>query len=334
MENNIKQKVLITGSAGFVAHQILDYLLETTDYDIVALDGLTYAGSLKRITDLESYKKNPDRVKFVYWNLRSPLNEYVSNQIGDVDYILHLAANSSVEHTIKYPVESVLDNVLATVNMLEFARAQKNLKLFNFFSTDESNGSSDNGEYFDESAAHRPSNPYSAGKAGGEDYSFAYFKTYGVPVFITKTMNVAGFSQGNEKYIPTVIRCVKNGETLPVYSNKDKTKAGSRFWISAYDVADAISFLLKNATPGERYNIVGTEMDNLDLAKMIAERIGKPLLYKMYDFHSSRPGHDLSYRMSGEKMAKMGWNLKRGIENEIKMIKKFIPFSKYIQYSK
>lgn len=314
------KRCLISGIAGFVAHQLADYLLQNTDYEIVGLDGLTYAGSLDRITDLESYKKDPSRVKFVHWNLRSPLNEYISEKIGEVDYILHLAANSSVEHTIKYPIESVLDNVLATVNVLEFARKQKNLKLMNYFSTDEVNGSSDHGELFNEGAAHHPSNPYSAGKAAGEDYCFAYFKTYGVPVFITNTMNVVGRAQDREKYIPTVIRCVKNGETLPVYSNKERTRAGSRFWISAYDVSDAIKFLLEKAIPGEKYNIVGTEMDNLDLAKMIASIIGKPLKYEMHDFHSSRPGHDLAYRMTGEKMAKMGWVLKRGLEEEIKQI--------------
>ena len=314
------KKVLITGIGGFVAYQIADYLLQNTDYQIIGLDGLTFAASLNRIVSLDSYKKDPSRIKFVYWNLRSPLNEYVSEQIGEVDYILHLAANSSVEHTIKFPVESVFDNVLATVNMLEFARKQKGLKMMNYFSTDEVNGPSSHGEYFDEQAPHRPSNPYSAGKAAGEDYCFAYINTYKVPVFITNTMNIVGSSQGKEKYVPTVIRCVKNGETLPVYSNREKTKAGSRFWISAYDVADAINFLLDKASPGEKYNIVGTEMDNLDLAQMIAKNIGKPLLYEMHDFHSSRPGHDLAYRMTGEKMKKMGWELKRGIEGEIKRI--------------
>lgn len=315
-----KKCVLITGIAGFVAYQIADYLLQNTEYNIIGLDGLTYAGSLDRITNLESYKKDPSRIKFVYWNLRSPFNEYISEKIGEIDYILHFAANSSVENTIKFPTESVFDNVLATVNVLEFARKQKNLKLMNYFSTDEVNGPSEHGELFTEMAPHRPSNPYSAGKAGGEDYCFAYFKTYGVPVFISNTMNICGKDQNKEKYIPTVIRCVKNGETLPVYSNKDKTKAGSRFWISAYDVADAINFLLEKAIPGEKYNIVGTEMDNLDLAKMIARIIGKPLLYEMFNFHSSRPGHDIAYRMTGEKMAKMGWTLKRGIEEELKQI--------------
>lgn len=314
------KKILITGAAGFVAHQIIDYFLKNTNFEIIALDGLTYAGSLDRITTLESYQQNKSRVRFVYWNLRSPFNEYISEKIGDVDYILHLAANSSVEHTIKYPVESVYDNVLATVNVLEFARTLPNLQLMNMFSTDEVFGPFPEGVNATEEHSHRPSNPYSAGKSGAEDYCHAYFTTYNVPVFTTNTMNVFGFNQNKEKYIPTVIRCVQNGETLPVYSNKEKTKAGSRFWIFAYDVADAILFLLDKAKPGERYNIVGEEMDNLDLAKQIAEIVGKELKYEMFDFHSSRPGHDLRYGMNGQKMADMGWTLKFGVKKALEEV--------------
>ena len=302
-----KTKVLVTGSAGFVAHQVIDYFLQHTDYEIVALDGLTYAGSLERITGLESYQREKDRVKFVYWNLRSPINEYAAEKIGQVDYILHLAANSSVEQTIKFPVESVFDNVLATVNVLEFARTQKNLKLMNYFSTDEVYGPAPEGVNFDENAPHRPSNPYSAGKAGGEDYCHAYYTTYQLPVFITNTMNCIGPSQHNEKYVPTIVRSIVNGETLKVYSDKEKQKAGSRFWIFVPDVASALLFLLDRASPGEKYHIVGIEKNNLDLAKEIAMIAGKDLKYEMHDFHSSRAGHDLRYGMSGEKLAKMGW---------------------------
>ena len=306
-------KILVTGSCGFVGHQLVDYFLQKTDHEIIAMDGLTYAGSLERITSLESYRKDTSRVKFVHHNLRSPINEYAAEKIGEVDYILHLAANSSVEHTIKYPVESVLDNVLATVHVLEFARTQKNLKLMNYFSTDETYGPMPEGEDATEDYPHRPSNPYSAGKAGGEDYCLAYFTTYKVPVFITNTMNIVGYSQGGEKFVPSVIRCIKEGKTIPIYSNKEKTKAGSRFWIFAYDVADAILFLLDRAVAGERYHIVGTEKDNLDLAKEIAGLMSKELKYEMVNFHESRPGHDLRYGMSGEKMAKMGWKLKFGL---------------------
>jgi dTDP-glucose 4,6-dehydratase len=303
----MSKKVLITGACGFVGGHILEYFLDKTDWNFVIIDKLSYAGRLSRIRNLSNYSEK--RVRFVWHDLSAPINDFVKQEIGKIDFIIHMAANSSVEDTIKYPLRSVYDNVLATVNLLEYAKVVKP-KLFNYFSTDEVYGPAPLNHNFDEQSWHRPSNPYSAGKAASEDYCYAYFITYGVPIFITNTMNVFGENQHPEKFIPTVIRKVASGETLPVYSNKAKTKAGSRFWIHGKAVADGLLFLLNGkAKPGERYHIVGTEKNNLDLAKKIAKIIGKPLKYKMYDFHTSRPGHDLRYGMNGEKMAKMGWCL-------------------------
>lgn len=322
-------KVLVTGGAGFIGHQFVDYLLKETDFEIVVLDGLTYAGNLNRITGLESYQANPDRVRFVYHNLRSPINEMVAKKIGLVEYIVHMAANSSVEDTLRNPEASVLDNVLSTVHVLDFARTdrlctrefqQTNLKLILYFSTDEVYGPAPEGVDFDENAPHRPSNPYSAGKAGGEDYAYAFHVSFGVPVCISNQMNVFGFDQHPEKFIPTVIRSVEEGKTLPVYSNPDKTKAGSRFWIFSYDVADATLFILRNGIPGEKYHVVGTERDNLELAQDIAKTMGKELVYEMKDFHSSRPGHDMRYGMKDTKLSVMGFKLKYGLEEAFKRI--------------
>lgn len=314
-------RVLVTGAAGFIGHQVVDAFLGLTDWDLVLLDGLTYAGNLNRITDLYTYQKNKERVTFVYHNLRAPINDLVSERIGDIDYIFHLAANSSVEFTLMNPLITVYDNVFATVNVLEFARKEKDLKLMNYFSTDEVYGPVKNpSDGFDENAPHRPSNPYSAGKAAGEDYCHAWYVTYHTPVFISNAMNVFGFNQHPEKYIPTVIRHVQAGTSLPVYSSAGGKVAGSRYWIFAYDVADALLFLANRAEAGQKYHIRGTWMDNLDLAKKIAERVGKPLNYEMYDFHSSRPGHDLHYGLTDTKMQMMGWKLKYGIDEGLDMI--------------
>jgi dTDP-glucose 4,6-dehydratase len=287
---------------------MVDYLLKKTPLDLVILDGLTYAGNLNRITDLQSYKENPGRLTFIYHNLRSPINELVAERIGAVDYIIHLAANSSVEYTLKHPEESVLDNVMATVNILEFARTQKSLKLINYFSTDEVYGPvMKPGDGFEESAPHRPSNPYAAGKAAGEDYCYAYFTSYNVPVFITNSMNILGYDQHPEKFIPTVIRAVGEGSTVPIYASPDLAVAGSRYWIFAEDVAAAIWFLLSRAAPGQKYHIVGEWSDNLALAQRIADIMGRPLKYEMVNFHESRPGHDMHYGLTDTKMWRMGW---------------------------
>jgi len=661
-------RILLSGSCGFVGSHILDRILEKTDWEVVVLDKINYAGFLKRISTLDHF--NPDRVKFVWHDLRAPINEYVINEIGtDIDYIAHLAANSSVEATIKDPVGSVYDNVLGTVNLLEFARTLENLKLFNMFScydsktrvftknglkkyselnvgdivftinpdtkkveeqpvekiiiqdyegemvhfdnrtndllvtpnhrmydnnllvreasdcgegiklplgfkysgastqineynlgslfyvigvylgngftayqkkvrknksgldkkdfiarrnnkgqfirgrtgtiestitdswrvffdvpendkaraklgksltdlgieytsqkgksgehlyftseewvkffdqfgkeaknkfipdkfkqydskylkqlfdglidsdgnwqyvsfstvsdklandiceigmkigliptkrlrttdciyegrsiqgvshwinfsdknqsvgkkmihredykgkiwcirvknknflverngkyafsgnTDETLGPAPEGVNFTEDAPHNPSNPYSAGKSGAEDYSLAYHTTYKVPVFITRTMNVFATRQHPEKLVPTVIRKVLKGEVVPMYSNAEKTKAGSRFWIHATNVADALLFLFEKAKAGEKYHIVGTECNNLDLAQKIAKIIGKPLKYEMTGDYALRPGHDFRYGMSGEKLAKIGWKLTLDLDESLK----------------
>jgi dTDP-glucose 4,6-dehydratase len=135
---------------------------------------------------------------------------------------------------------------------------------------------------------------------------------------VTHTMNVIGFRQHPEKFVPMTIAKVDNGETVTIHSNKDKTRAGSRFYIDAREVADAVLFLIDKGKAGEKYNIVGErEMDNLELARTIAGCLGSKLRYEMTDFHSSRPGHDLRYGLDGTKMAEMGWTPRKSIEDSI-----------------
>jgi len=159
--------------------------------------------------------------------------------------------------------------------------------------------------------------PYSASKAGAEEFAVAYENTYGLPIYITHTMNVFGERQSPEKYIPMVIRKVLAGEKVTVHSNKDRTQAGSRHYIHAQDVAEALLFLLVHQPKIDpdfggakcpKFNIVGaTELDNLELAQMIARFVGRDLVYEMVDFHSSRPGHDLRYALDGGLMKSLGW---------------------------
>ncbi|HHZ97457.1 MAG TPA: NAD-dependent epimerase/dehydratase family protein [Flavobacteriales bacterium] len=318
------QKILITGGAGFVGHHIIQTFLRDTEYKIVVLDRLDTSGNLNRLREvLDEDPSWESRLEFIWHDLKASINEIVAKQIGNVEYIFHLAAGSHVERSIDYPMEFVMDNVVGTTNLLDYARtyASDTLKMFLYFSTDEVFGSAPIGTNYKEWDRYNSGNPYSASKAGAEEMCLAYFNTYKVPVVITHTMNVFGIRQHPEKYIPLVIKKVRDGESVTIHSNAEKTKAGSRFYINTEDVASAMKFMISNYTTGEKYNIVGEkEVDNLQLARIIADIIGKELKYEMLDFHSSRPGHDMRYSLCGEKMKSMGWTPQKKLEERLEEV--------------
>ncbi len=329
------KRVLITGGAGFIAHHMIYYLLNNTNWDIISLDRLDYSGNLNRLDNILSKLDNnkKSRVKVVYHDLKSEINPWIKKEIGEVDIILHLAAGSHVDRSIDYPMEFVLDNVVGTANILEYARIinQSNkLERFIYFSTDEVFGPAPKGIDYKENDRYNSTNPYSATKAGGEELAVAYENTYKMPIYITHTMNVFGERQHPEKFIPMCIKKIRDGELVTIHSDKSKKIPGSRHYIHAEDVADAIYFILKNKLDDEidfggakcpKFNIVGSEeLDNLELARIIAASQGKNLKYEMVDFHSSRPGHDLRYSLSGEKMKKLGWQPSIKLTERIKQV--------------
>ena len=330
------KRALITGGAGFIAHHLIGYILKQTDWEIVTLDRLDYSGNLNRLNDILSDFTAEDRkrVKVVYHDLKAELNPLIRSEIGKVDYILHLAAGSHVDRSIEYPMEFVLDNVVATCNILEFARTQKdNLERFIYFSTDEVFGPAPDGIKYKENDRYNSTNPYSATKAGGEELAVAYENTYGLPIYITHTMNVFGERQHPEKYIPMCIKKARDGEKVTIHSDSTCTIPGSRHYIHAEDVSSAILFLLNyqgsfESTYGgakcPKFNIVGSEeLNNLELAQIIAEAQGKELNYELIDFHSSRPGHDLRYALDGDKMRSMGWEPSKSVRERIADVTKW-----------
>jgi nucleoside-diphosphate-sugar epimerase len=177
-------------------------------------------------------------------------------------------------------MEFVQDNVVATCNILDYAR--KNGCKFLQFSTDEVFGPAPEGVRYKEWDRYKSGNPYAATKAGAEELALSYHNTYGLPVIITHTMNVVGTYQHPEKYVPSTIRKVRDGDVVTIHSDKTKTVPGSRFYIGAESVADAVMFLLEKGEAGEKYNIVGErEIDNLSLARLISGFVGKPLHYEL-----------------------------------------------------
>jgi|TARA_B110000263_G_scaffold31276_1_gene23686 dTDP-glucose 4,6-dehydratase len=330
------KKILITGGAGFIAHHLIYHILKTTNWEIISLDRLDYSGNLNRLDNILSSltEKDRARVKIVFHDLKSELNPWISKEIGEVNIILHLAAGSHVDRSIEFPIEFVMDNVVGTANILEYARYINNkssqFEKFVYFSTDEVFGPAPDGINYKENDRYNSTNPYSASKAGGEELAVAYENTYNLPVIITHTMNVFGERQHPEKFIPMCIKKIRDGETVTIHSDKSKKIAGSRHYIHAEDVSEAILFLLNTKIKPEvdwggakcsKFNIVGAEeLTNLELAEIIAKSQNKKLHYEMVDFHSSRPGHDLRYALSGEKMKSLGWTPKIKIHSRIKQV--------------
>ncbi len=311
------KKVLLTGCAGFAGSHILEHLLVNTDYKIIGIASWKHKGTPERIEEV--LKGDPtwrDRVEIITHDLVSPLPERTKHRIGICDYILNVAAESHVDRSITDPVPFVKNNVDLALNMLEFAREYKP-QLFLQFSTDEVYGVAPDGVNHPEWSPIVPSNPYSASKACQEAIAISYWRTYDVPVVITNTMNLFGETQDPEKYMAKCIRNIENGGIVPVHGNPHRI--GSRYYLHARNMADAVLFIMKNVTPiqyvdgkellPERLNIVGDiEMDNLKVAQTIAEICGKPLNYELVDFHNSlRPGHDFRYALDGKKLKDLGW---------------------------
>ncbi len=327
------KKVLITGGAGFIAHHVIDYIIKNTNWKIVTLDRLDISGNLNRLSEIlqDSLPEEKKRIKIVFHDLKAEINSQIKSDIGNPDIILHLAAASHVDRSIKYPMEFVQDNVVGTVNLLNFARDIKYLEKFVYFSTDEIFGNAPQNVSYKEYDRYNSTNPYSASKAAAEEFCVAYENTYKLPIYITHTMNVFGERQHPEKYIPMVIKRVRDGEKVFVHSNKEKTMAGSRHYIHAKDVADGLMFILNlenyvhkgdfGNAKCPKFNLVGPEeIDNLSLAKMIAKTQKKDLIYELIDNHTSRPGHDLRYSLSSELLKKLGWTPKIKLSQRIEEV--------------
>ncbi len=322
--NRKNKNILITGGAGFVGAHLVEGVLKNTDWNICIIDRLDLSGNLERLRDMELWEKEKHRVKFFWHDLKSEIPNVILDDIKDANYVWHVAASSHVDRSIEDPAIFVLDNVLGTTNLLLACKKMLSLEKIIYFSTDEVFGPAPEGVNYKEWNRYNSGNPYAASKAGGEEMAIAFANTYKLPIIITHTMNVFGERQHPEKFIPMTIRRVLSEEIVTIHANHDKTKAGSRFYIHARNVCDALLFLIEKGKyldgsgKNGKYNIVGEkEVDNLELAQFIAKVVGKPLRYEMIDFHSSRPGHDLRYALDGSLMNEIGWDLPKTFEKSL-----------------
>lgn len=301
------KRLLLTGSAGFLGHHVVEHFLTHTDWEIIGIDSFKHRGDALRIQENSRYTVHCS-------DLSAPISHRVARRIGKVDYILNVASESHVDRSITDPVPFVQNNVNLALNVLEFAREVKPEKFIQI-STDETYGPAPEGVDHKEWATVLPSNPYSASKACQEAIAISYWRTYGVPLVITNTMNLVGEYQDQEKYVPMLIQRITKGQTVTVHGSPHYI--GKRHYLHARNMADALLFLLRKIHPApyqkgtdrpERFNIVGeVELDNLELAQKVAAILGKPLHYEMLDFHAARPGHDSRYSLDGAKMKEAGW---------------------------
>jgi dTDP-glucose 4,6-dehydratase len=307
-------RILITGMLGFIGHHVLEHFLHETNWEFVGLDRIDATSTLERLRHIKGWPDLAKRVSFVWHDLRAPINSSVSNQIGDVHVVLHLAASTHVDRSITEPLLFVYDNVVGTANLLDWWRVQPGARdgFFINFGSDEIFGPARPGEAFKEDARYNSANPYSAAKAGAEELACAFSNTYKLHIAATHGMNVFGERQHPEKFIPMTIAKVLRGETVIIHG--EAGLSGSRFYLHADNVARALKFLIQSlyGNPGaprfSKWNIVGEkEVTNLELAQRIAFIAGVPLKYDIVDFHKSRPGHDMRYALDGGKLREAGF---------------------------
>ena len=289
-------KILVTGGAGFIGSNFVRHLLTThPDDTVVNLDKLTYAGNRANLADLE----DSPRYTFVHGDVCDA--KLVREVSEGVDAIVNMAAETHVDKSLLEPDAFLRTDVFGVFTLLEIVRELKIPRLLHV-STDEVYGSVASGSSREDDPL-RPSNPYSASKAGGDLLARAYWQTHGVPVVITRSSNNFGPYQYPEKVIPLFITNAIDGEPLPLYGDGRNV----RDWLFVGDNCAAIDLVLRRGRDGEVYNIGGgTEVENIDLTREILRLTGRPetLIRPVKD----RAGHDRRYSLDSTKVQGLGWS--------------------------
>jgi len=322
------RRVLLTGIAGSIGIHVFAHIMHNTDWEVVGIGSFRHKGLVDRIVEITG--DHPEwlkRLKMVTHDLSAPISSLTREKIGHIDYIINLASLSDVEASIQQPVDFIKNNVDLILNMLEYAKEIKP-EIFIQFSTDEVYGATQTKQdAYKEWSPLVPSNPYAASKAMQEMACIAYWRTYNVPLVITNTMNNFGEMQQPFKYPVMIQKAIANGEEITIHGNENGD-IGSRSYIHSRNAADALLFILKQpvymhkagqADKPDRYNIVGDkQLDNLELAQVIAKLMGKELKYKLTNFHQTRPGHDPHYGLDDSKLKNMGWKSPVSFEDSLK----------------
>lgn len=309
MNREGKMVYLVTGGAGFIGSNYIHYLFRRyQNIKVINLDKLTYAGNLANLTDLES---NPDYI-FVKGDICDPAVVHQIFLDYRPNYVVNFAAESHVDRSIGKPDDFIRTDMFGVFILLEAAK-EFGIDRFIQISTDEVYGSILSGSFTEESTL-RPSNPYSASKAGGDRLAYSYFATYGLPVIVTRASNNYGPYQYPEKLIPLFVTNAIEDKPLPLYGDGKNI----RDWLFVEDHCDAIEFILRNGKNGEVYNIAGgSEKENIEITNLILELVGKPK--NLIRYVPDRIGHDRRYSLDATKLKNLGWQASHNFREAIEL---------------
>lgn len=307
----MSKRVLLTGASGFIGSHVLEYFLEHTDWTFVCPASWRHKGN-------PLFIKPNSRVDVVTLDLAAPIPE-----LGHFDYILNLASESHVDRSLAEPEEFALNNVKLMLYVLKYAREHMP-EVFLQFSTDEVYGANEHKEW----DLLLPRNRYAGSKAAQEVFCIDEYYTSRLPLVITNSNNIIGRNQDVEKFLPKLVKLIGKGETVTIHVSNGR--AGVRFYNPVDNVANALLYILTSQRPTvyevgnpatvlpDRYALPGgTELNNLELAQLVAKAMGRELKYELIDAETVRSGYDEFYPKTDGKLSELGWTAPYSFEDEL-----------------